>query len=154
MHEVTEIILRGIVAFVFLILLGPMIGKQLISQNGYLPFIGAITLGSVAGNLIFNIKIRFGYFLLSMAVFSTIILAFSYIAMKSSHTRKWVNGEPRVLIEKGKILENQLKKSLYTQDMLEQGLRKKDVFDLNEVEYAILETDGSLSVIKKAPTAP
>lgn len=151
MHHVVEIILRTFVAFIFLILLGPLIGKQLISQNGYLPFIGAITLGSVAGNMIFNTKIPFGYFVLSMALFSGIILAFSYIAMKSNRARKWVIGEPKVFVEKGKLLENQLRNSFYTRDMLEQGLRKKDVFDLNEVEYAILETDGSLSVIKKTP---
>ena len=54
-------------------------------------------------------------------------------------------------MENGKILENNLKKLKYTMDSLNQDLRVKEIFNIEEIEYAILEPDGHLSILKKAP---
>lgn len=61
----------------------------------------------------------------------------------------WVEGTPTVLIESGKILEDNLKKNNLTMDSLNQLLRQKDIFDLNEVEHVLLEINGKISVMKK-----
>ena len=78
---------------------------------------------------------------------SQIIL--SYINIKSGWMRKILCGEPTVLIQKGKIMESRLKKQRYTVDGLMEELRSNGVFSLEEVEYAILETSGQISIIKK-----
>ena len=80
-------------------------------------------------------------------LFSQIVL--SYINIKSGWVRKIVCGEPTVLIQKGKIMEDRLKKQRYTIDGLMEELRSNGVFSLDEVEYAILETSGQISIIKK-----
>lgn len=149
MTEITEIIIRGITAFLFLMVLAYLIGKQMMGQMSYPHFVAAITLGSIAGNTVFNIKIKFLYFIVSLVIFSLITLGFTYMSIKSNKARKWIDGEPAVLIENGKIAEQTMEKLCFSIDFLNQGLRKKDVFDLNEVEYAVLERDGSLSVLKK-----
>lgn len=149
MDDLTEILVRSLVAFLFLIAIGPMVGKQLISQMSYHQFIAAITLGSIAGNTVFNLKVPFGYFLFAMVVFTLITLGFSYIQLKSRRARGWVAGSATVLVENGRPLEENMKRSFVTLDDLHQGIRKKGIFDLNEVEYAVLETDGSISVRKK-----
>lgn len=149
MTEVAEIIVRSITAFLFLMILAYMIGKQMIGQMSYHHFVAAITFGSIAGNTAFNIKIKFIYFILSLFIFSLITLGFTYVSIKSRKARKWITGEPAVLIEDGKIAEHTMEKLCFSIDLLNQGLRKKDVFDLNEVQYAVLERDGSLSVLKK-----
>mgnify|MGYP003294620859 CR=1 FL=1 len=69
--------------------------------------------------------------------------------MKSLKIREIVCGKPRILIYRGKIDENALKKERLTINELQEKLRSKDVVTLGEVEYAILETSGEVTVIKK-----
>lgn len=76
-------------------------------------------------------------------------IVLSYINIKSGWVRKIMTGEPTVLIQKGKIMEDRLKKQRYTLDGLMEELRVNGTFSLDEIEYAILETSGQISVIKK-----
>jgi len=81
-------------------------------------------------------------------------LLISLISLKSVKARAIICGRPRILIEKGKIIESSLIKELYTiNDLLEQ-LRIDNVPNIADVEYAILETNGQLSVIPKAKKRP
>lgn len=112
MNELTEIVVRGVAAFLFLMVLAQMIGKQLLGQMGYPHFIEAISIGSIAGNTVFNIKIKFVYFILSLVVFSVITLMFTAIYMRSQKARKWIIGKPVVLIENGNIIEHNMKKNI------------------------------------------
>lgn len=63
--------------------------------------------------------------------------------------RSWISGSPTVLIENGKILEGNMKKVRYSLDSLDQALREKEIFNLEVVEYAVLEDNGMVSVLKK-----
>lgn len=78
----------------------------------------------------------------------------SYINIKSGWGRRILCGEPTILIQKGKIMEERLKKQRYTVDGLMEELRANGVFSLEEVEYAILETSGQISIIKKPEQSP
>ncbi|WCN39179.1 DUF421 domain-containing protein [Aneurinibacillus uraniidurans] len=149
MSDIIEIMMRAFVAFLSLMLLAHVIGKQMIAQMTYHQFVAAITLGSIAGNTVFNIKIKFLYFVISLLIFSGIALALTFLALRSRKARKWIVGEPTVVIQNGKILEQNMRKLKYTFDSLNQGLREKDIFNVEEVDYAILETNGTLSVLKK-----
>ena len=80
-------------------------------------------------------------------------IVLSYLNIKSGWFRKIICGEPTVLIQKGKIMEDRLKKQRYTIDGLMEELRSNGVFSLEEVEYAILETSGQISIIKKPEKA-
>ncbi|MCK8817318.1 DUF421 domain-containing protein [Natroniella sulfidigena] len=74
----------------------------------------------------------------------------SYLSLKSEFIRKTVNGTPNIIIKNGEIMKEELKKSRYTiHDLLAQ-LRQKDIFRINDVEFAILETSGDLSIIPKS----
>lgn len=81
-------------------------------------------------------------------------IVLSYINIKSGWVRKILCGEPTVLIQKGKIMEDRLKKQKYTIDGLMEELRANGIFSLEEVEYAILETSGQISIIKKVEKTP
>lgn len=82
---------------------------------------------------------------------SSIVFILNLIAVRNSRFRKWISGEPTTLIQNGQILEDSMKKMGYSLDSLKQALRSKDIFHLDEVECAILEINGSLSVLKKPP---
>ena len=81
-------------------------------------------------------------------------IVLSYINIKSGWVRKILCGEPTVLIQKVKIMEYRLKKQKYTIDGLMEELRANGIFSLEEVEYAILETSGQISIIKKVEKTP
>jgi len=73
-------------------------------------------------------------------------LILSHLSLKSIRFRKLLCGKPVILVENGKILQENLRKTRVTLDELTGHLREKDVLDLNSVQYAILETNGNLSV--------
>jgi Predicted membrane protein len=81
-------------------------------------------------------------------------LLISFLSLKSIKARAIICGKPSILIENGKIMENELHKEMYTlNDLLEQ-LRIKNVTNISDVEYAILETNGQLSVLPKSQKRP
>lgn len=154
MPDSIEVIIRTFTAFLFLWFFTCILGKQTISQKTYSGFVASITLGTIAGNMAFNISISFWYFVLSLFVMGSIVYLLFFIALKSRKYRKWIAGEPTVVIENGKILDSQMKKLNFTLDSLNHALREKDVFYIEQVDLAILETDGSLSVLKKSDYQP
>ncbi|SDN37473.1 DUF421 domain-containing protein [Bacillus sp. OK048] len=144
-----EIIIRTLTAFIFLWVFVQLLGKQTIAQRTYHLYIASITMGTIAGNLAFNIKIKFLYFIIAMIIMGTIVFMLNLVAVRNPRFGKWIAGEPATLIQEGQILEESMKRMGYSLDSLKQALRGKDIFNIEEVECAILEINGSLSVLKK-----
>lgn len=76
-------------------------------------------------------------------------LAISIINMKSIHLRGIICGKPAILIYRGRIDEKALKKERFTVNELQERLRGNNIFNIGDVEYAILETNGQVTVIQK-----
>ncbi|MDC2863178.1 DUF421 domain-containing protein [Bacillus sp. BP-3] len=144
-----EVITRTLIAAVLLVCIAQLLGKQIISRMTYHDFIVSIMLGTIAGNLTFNTSIHSRNFIIALITFSAIMFIFALISLKNRNARALLSGEPTVVIQDGKILEKNMEKLKFTIDSLNQALRNKDVFDIDEVEYAIIETNGNLSVLKK-----
>ncbi|WP_438497953.1 DUF421 domain-containing protein [Paenibacillus sp. IHBB 3054] len=144
-----EILMRTILAVGLLLLIPRILGKQTLSSMTSNDFVTSITLGSLAANLAFNISLKSSYLVLSLVVITAISFLLSFIALKSRSLRSWISGSPTVLIEDGKIMEANMRKIHYTLDSLDQALREKDIFNIEEVEYAVLEDNGQVSVLKK-----
>ncbi|WP_134703251.1 DUF421 domain-containing protein [Ammoniphilus sp. YIM 78166] len=151
MSDFLEVALRTIGGFVLFMLVARALGKQTISQMTLHDFIAAISLGAIIGNLTFNLKIEAKYIVTAFIIFGTISYFATIASRKSRKMRKWLSGAPTVLIQEGQILEGNMKKINYTLDYLNQALREKDIFDIEEVEYCTLESDGHISVLKKFP---
>jgi uncharacterized membrane protein YcaP (DUF421 family) len=144
-----EVIIRTLSAFVLLICITHLLGKQTISKMTYHDYITSITLGSIAGNLTFNTSIRLSNYIASLIIFSTLLFLATIFSLKNRKARALFNGEPTVVIQNGKILEKNIEKLRITMDSFNQALRRRDIFDIDEVEYALFEPDGHLSVLKK-----
>lgn len=149
MLESVEIIFRTFTAFILLWVFVQLLGKQTIAQRTYHLYIASITMGTIAGNLAFNIKVKFLYFIIAIIIMGTIVFMLNLVAVRNPSFRKWIAGEPAPLIHKGQILEESMERMGYSLDSLKQALRGKDIFNIDEVECAILEVNGSLSVLKK-----
>ncbi len=148
-----KIILYSLIVYLLLIILTRFIGKKLLSQMTFFDFVIGITIGTVGGAFI-TTEIRGFYVLLSPIVLTLAVFLTGMLTFKSSPARKLVEGEPIVIIQNGKIFEKNMKKSRYNVDDLMMQLRVKNVFDLGEVEFAILEGNGQLSVLKKSQYLP
>lgn len=154
MQELLEILIRTVAALVLLLIIAKVLGKQTISNMTFHDFVTSITLGAIAANLAFNEKLNWSFMTLALVVFTATSYLLSVLALKNPKWRKWVSGAPTVIIENGKILEDNMKKVRYTLDSLNQSLREKGIFDIEEVSYAMLEDHGKLSVLKKEPFQP
>ena len=149
MSESVEIIFRTLTSFILLWVFVHLLGKQTIAQRTYHLYIASITMGTIAGNLAFNIKIKFLYFIIAIIIMGTVVYMLNLLSIQNPRFGKWIAGEPATLIQKGQILEDSMERMGYSLDSLKQALRGKDIFNIEEVECAILETNGSLSVLKK-----
>jgi uncharacterized membrane protein YcaP (DUF421 family) len=120
-----------------------------LSNMNFLEFITAVILGAIGANFAFNEKIQVIHLMISLSVFTLTSYFLSKLLVRFRKMRMWTEGTPSVLVEGVKILEGNLNNNNLTLDTLNQLLRQKDIFNINEVEYAILEINGKLSVKKK-----
>lgn len=141
---------QAVVSFVILLVLTRLIGKQQVSQLTYYEYINGITFGSIAANMATDSVDKFADHLVGLLVYGILTILAAYVALKSRKMQKMINGEPVVVIQDGKILENNLRKMKMNFDEFMMLLRLKDIFDFTEVKLAIIEPSGGLSVIKKA----
>lgn len=151
MPEYIEVILRSLLAFILLLLCTRMLGKQTISQMTTFDFTTVITLGAIAANLAFNTSMKVYQTIISLLIFVATSLLIALLSLKSRKARKFLAGDPTIVIQNGKILDKNMKKMRYTLDYLNQQLREKNVFYIEEVLFAIVETNGTLTVLKKPP---
>ncbi len=143
------ILITSFSAFVILMLIGRILGKQTLSNMNFHEFVTAVILGAIAANFAFNEKIEVVHLLIALSVFTITSYVLSKFFLKFRNFKMWTEGAPTVLIEGGFILEDNLKKNNMTLDSLNQQLRQKEIFNIEEVEYALLEINGKLSVQKK-----
>lgn len=149
MQDYIEITLRAMIAILILLLIAKILGKQTVSNLTFHDFVTGIILGSLAANLAFNKQLKSSYMIVALIVIAVTSYLLSLLAIKSRKMRSWISGTPTVLIENGKILDENMKKIRYSLDSLDQALREKEIFDLEVVEYAVLEDNGILSILKK-----
>ncbi|WP_159882298.1 DUF421 domain-containing protein [Paenibacillus puerhi] len=143
------VLIRSFSAFLILLVIARVLGKQTLSNMNFHEFVTAVILGATAANFAFNEKIKVVHLLIALAVFTFTSYVLSKLFLKFRTFKMWTEGTPTVLIEGGLILENNLKKNNMTLDSLNQQLRQRDIFNIEDVEYALLEINGKLSVQKK-----
>ncbi|MCD1258431.1 DUF421 domain-containing protein [Paenibacillus athensensis] len=149
-----HIVIRALTALVTLFIFTRILGKKQISQLTFFEYITGIVIGDVAGTTSTDIEQHFFHGILAMTVWFIVPLLLEMLTLKSKTLRHWFEGKGRVLIKDGKVLEDNLKKERYTADELLEQLRTKSVFRLADVEFAMLEASGELSVLLKSDKQP
>lgn len=149
-----ELLLRITLTFIVLFTLARIMGRKEISQMTFFNFVSAIAIGSIAANLAVsqNLSIRNG--VLALAGWTVYTLIMDFIDIKSIRGRKVTTGDPIIVIKEGKIIESAMRKSRLDLDSLNTMLRQKNIFSLADVDYAIFETNGKVSVMPKESKQP
>lgn len=149
-----DIITRSFIMLVLLFLLTKWLGKKQLSQLSFFEYVAGITIGSIAAEISTGLERNFLHGIFSLLVWTTVPFLVAVIAMKNKSIRDFVEGSATVFIKEGKILEDNLKKEKYTTDELMELLRKKNAFNVSDVEFAVLEADGNLNVLLKKEAQP
>ncbi|WP_338450159.1 DUF421 domain-containing protein [Niallia oryzisoli] len=152
--SITELILRLAIAFITLLALTRIMGRKEISQMTFFNFVSAISIGTLGASLAIDPSISIRNGLIALAAWTAFTVIMSILDVKSPAFRKAVEGQPFILIKKGQVMEEELRKARLNMDTLLALLRKKNVFSASDVDYAIFETDGTLSVMKKEAQQP
>ncbi len=127
-----------------------LMGKREIGELSVLDLVVFIMIGEMAVVAIENHSEPVVNTLLPMVVLLGIQIALALFSLRSNRIRKLIDGKPSILISKGKIDEKEMRKQRYNFDDLLMQLRSKDIDNIADVEFAILETSGQLSVVKKS----
>ncbi|GAS82178.1 DUF421 domain-containing protein [Paenibacillus sp. SZ31] len=154
MEETWVVAVRSIIAFLTLIIYTRVLGKQQMGNLTYFDYINGITIGSIAGTFATDLSSKAWIHFVALTIFTIITIIFQYITLKNRTISKLMDSDPTLIIQNGKILEQNLSKMRVKFDELTMMLRQKDVFDITTLDYAILEPDGSLSVVLKPENQP
>ncbi|MFG0216133.1 DUF421 domain-containing protein [Brevibacillus porteri] len=154
MPDWLSILLRSIGAVAYLFLLTKIIGKRQIKQLTYIEYIVGISIGSIAAFMATEMDGPVYHSLIGMGVFALFPYLMEWLSLKSKFLRDLFEGKSTVLIKEGKILEDNLKKERLTAEDLMEQLRIKNVFRVADVEFALMETSGEVSVLLKSESQP
>jgi uncharacterized membrane protein YcaP (DUF421 family) len=154
MPEYVLILIRSVGSFIVLLALARLMGKRQIAQLTFFDYVVGITIGSIAASMSADQNIKIFNGMVGLVVWGFFPILLSFMARKSYWFRRIVQGVPTILIQNGKILEKSLRKNNMSEDELVLNLREKNAFKLADVEFAILETNGEVSVLKKTDAEP
>ena len=154
MNEGLVVVVRAVISFFSLLIFARILGKEQISQLTFFDYILGITIGSIASEATVDLSSRTWPHFVGLASWALLAYLMQLITLKWRYAAKVIEGEPTIVIMNGKIMDNVLKKMKFRISDILALLRNQGIFDLNEVDYAILEPNGSLSVLKKSEYLP
>ncbi|MEL3973976.1 DUF421 domain-containing protein [Rossellomorea oryzaecorticis] len=154
MEEYGVIIIRTLFLYLLITFIFRIMGKREIGELSILDLVVFIMIAEMAVMAIEQPKDPIIHTILPMGVMVLVQFITAWFSLRSKSFREFVDGKPTVLIHNGKIDEQEMKKQRYNYDDLLLQLREKDVFNLADVEFAVLEPSGSLSVLKKEKKSP
>ena len=149
MNECLNIGIRTIIIAIIIFFLTKLLGKKQISQLSFFDYIVGITIGSTVADIALDIEKNFIGGVVSLLIFVMIDYLISMITMKNITARRFLIGVPTVLVEKGKIIESGLKKCKLDVNELLAEARIEGYFDIDEIDYALMEINGAISFLPK-----
>lgn len=149
-NELLLVIFRSILILIILFVLTKIMGKKQVSQMNIYDYLIGITIGNIAADISLDLNHELITGITALVIYSLSGVLVTYLSLKNLKFRKIFSGNPAILIEKGKILIKNLKREGIDINNLTEEARLNGYFDLSEIEYAILETNGQISFLPKS----
>ncbi len=150
-ETMSVMLLRTIFMYFFILFVFRLMGKREIGQLSVFDVVITMMIAELAAISIENPKSPLIQTVAVIGLLALVQIILSYLSLKSERARKLLDGKPSVIIHKGEIDEVVMRKQRYNFDDLLMQLREKDIYNVKDVEFAILESSGKLSVFKKKP---
>ncbi len=148
------IIIRTGVIYCVLMLFLRLLGKRQLGEMELSEFVVAALIANLAAHPLEETEQPLLPPLLAIAVLSALELLTAFLSMRSIRLRSLLYGRPSLIIDRGKVNQAEMRKNRFTADELMQAMRTRGILDINEVLYAILETNGTLNIIPIAEAQP
>lgn len=145
-----EILIKVVVGFFMLFTITQILGKTTIKQLTPFDFISAIVLSELLGNGIYEEKVHIAYIFFTIFTWGVLLVIMEKLLLKFKKLRGVLEGNPSIIIRDGQIDRYQLKKNRMNINQLLSVLRQSETFSIREVAFAILESNGSISIMKKS----
>lgn len=150
----TNIILKTFILYFFIIIVYRLMGKKEVGELSIIDLIVTILIAELAAICIEKTESSIFLSIVPIIVLVVVQISLSYLSLKSERIRNFIDGKPSVIIKDGKINLSLMTKIRYSLDDLLSQLRDKGVKSLDEVDYAVLENSGTLSVFEKCKDYP
>lgn len=154
MSDFLNICFRTILILIILFFITKMMGKKQISELNFFDYVVGITIGSIAADISLDIEKDMLAGIAALFIYGFISYIISFVSIKSILARRFFIGVPTVLVEKGKIIESGLKKSKIDVNDLLMVARENGYFNLDEIDYGLMEVNGNISFLPKEKEKP
>ena len=154
MSNFLNICFRTILVLIILFFITKMMGKKQISELNFFDYVVGITIGSIAADISLDIEKNMIAGIAALFIYGFISYIISFVSIKSILARRFFIGVPTVLVEKGKIIESGLKKSKIDVNDLLMEARENGYFNLDKIDYALMEVNGNISFLPKEKEKP
>ena len=149
-----QILLKTAGLFIIALLITRAFGKRHPVKMTPFFFLNYIVIGILATLTLTGVIQNFGLGVLALVFWSALVIVLDFIMMKSKWVHDWVEGKETVLIRQGKVMEENLAQVRMTGEELLRELRSKNIFNLADVEFAVMEVTGDINVLPKSDKKP
>ena len=151
--EIIKVILTSLLSVGSLFLIAKVMGHKQMSQLDFFDYISGITIGSIAAELATELEYPLKP-LIATAVYGVVAVLLSKITSSFPKTRKYINGTPTIIMNNGKIYRKNMKKAKLDLSEFMVMCRQQGYFNLNDIQTAIFEFNGKLSILPVSTKRP
>ena len=144
-----KVILTSLLSVVALFLLTKMMGHKQIAQLDFFDYITGITIGSIAAELATELESPWKP-LIAMVIYGFVAFALTILSHKIPKMRKYINGTPTIVMDNGKLYRKNMKKAKLELSEFMVMCRQEGYFNLNDIETAIFEYNGKITILPKS----
>ena len=151
--DILKVIWTALLSVVALFIITKIMGHKQVAQLDFFDYVSGITIGSIGAEMATELEKPF-HPLIALLVYGLVSLLLNWLAHKIPRTRKYINGTPTILMNADKIYRKNLKKAKLDLSEFMLLCREQGYFNLNEIEMAVFEHNGKLSILPKANNRP
>ena len=144
-----DIVLRAAVAYVFIVFMLRVLGRRELSSLGPTDLVLLVVMGDLIQNGVTQSDYSVTGVVLATSTFGLLAVVTSYTVFRSPRAKSVIEGEPLILVENGEAIERNLKGERLTLDDLMEEARAQQVDLLDQIKWAVLESNGSISIIPR-----
>jgi uncharacterized membrane protein YcaP (DUF421 family) len=144
-----DIALRAVVLYIFIVFVTRVIGRRELSSLSPFDLILLIILGDAVQQGLTQDDYSVTGAIIAVSTIASLQVLTSYVSFRSQRARKVLEGLPIVVVDNGRVVDENLRRERMTEDEVAEEMRAQQIASFDEVQWAILESNGSISFVKK-----
>ena len=152
--EILQVVLASLFSAVALFIITKIMGHKQVSQLDLFDYVTGITIGSIAAEIATTLEKHWWKAIWAMIIYGIISITLSIVTMKFPKIRKYTNGTPTIIMNNGKLYRKNMKKAKLELSEFLLMCRQDGYFNLNDIQTAVFENNGKLSILPTSSKRP